>query len=126
MPIAAGDAFYLPIHSTVIPHLWIILTDPDENHQALVVNLTTYEGLKDSTVVLNIGDHPFIHKKTVVKYGAAKLIDAIHFENQIRAGWVERKERCSTELLNKIREGFLRSDYSSGDAILYLKRRLGL
>lgn len=126
MPISSGDTFYLPIHSTVIPHLWIILTDPDEKNQVLAVNLTSYEGLKDMAAILNVGDHPFIRKKTIVKYAAARLVDVTHFENQIQAGWAERKEQCSIETLKKIREGLLKSDYTSGEMITYLKKQLGI
>ena len=41
MAVQAGDTFLLPLNSNVTPHLWVILTDPDENGEvlALCVNI---------------------------------------------------------------------------------------
>jgi hypothetical protein len=54
-------------------HLWVVITDPDENNQVVIVNLTTKRDGSDETVILNSGDHRFITRPTVVNYNDARV-----------------------------------------------------
>ncbi len=126
MAVQAGDTFLLPLNYGVVPHLWVILTDPDENGEVLGANLTSHDVFKDTTVTLEAGEHPFIRRKTVVNYPEAKIIHAETLESSVERGYAEQKEPCSPELLKKIRDGVFSSEFTPQEKSKYLKKRLGL
>lgn len=124
MAIKAGDTFYLPVGFQGLAHLWIALTNPDKNKRFLAVNITSYDPSKDGTVILNVGDHPFIRKQSVVKYAEARLFEVTLFEKNIADGFAQRKEPCSNKLLDRLIEGLCGSDYTPGEMVKYLQERL--
>ncbi len=68
--IYPGKCLVWPHREGAQPHLWIVLTEPTgDPAQVVVVNLTTRIPTSDATVVLNVGDHKFIKRETVVYYG---------------------------------------------------------
>ena len=73
MAVQAGDTFLLPLNSNVTPHLWVILTDPDENGEVLGVNLTSHDVFKDTTVTLEAGDIPSSEEELSFITGESKF-----------------------------------------------------
>lgn len=72
---------------TQTPHLWIIITDPNpESNLCAIVSVTTLRNGKDQTVILKVGDHPFIRHESTISYGDAMIVDAKRLENEIAAG----------------------------------------
>src|ERR1019366_5002265 len=69
-----GDTFLISSPRNEVEHLWIVLTEPDEENQSLCVNITTAQDGSDLTVELNKGDHPFIKHPSVVNYFDARLM----------------------------------------------------
>ena len=112
MIIRAGDTFLMPFGLPMMKeHLWFALTDPDSENKFLGVNLTAFELFKDDTVVLDSG-HPFIAKKSVIQFSDAKLFLVSDIDWLLKNGNARKKEPCSSELLQTIRAGLLKSDYS--------------
>jgi hypothetical protein len=111
-----GTAFYWKESTLDRSHLFFILTEPDEIEKVLVVvavNLTgkTDRGLgSDTTVTLNVGDHPFITKPSVIVYRKAtffKVENLLRYINEERS--LETYE-LEDELFQKIQRGLLESD----------------
>ena len=70
-----GATFLLPKPGkTQTEHLWIVLTKPREDGQAVCVNITAWKFDCDETLILVPGDHPFITKKSVVHYEDARFM----------------------------------------------------
>ena len=72
--------------------------------------------IADTTLILNIGDHPFIEKESVVLYTRAEKLNIGKIEAELAnptAGlkW-RRHECCSTQLLDRVRRGLLTSKYT--------------
>ena len=111
MPISAGDTFLLrPTHNSD-PHLWIVLTDPEDNPpQVVVVNLTSLRPGADLTVALNRGDHPFVRHETVVFFGDARFAEARSLDKAVGVALASRLDAVSVELLQRVQEGLLASD----------------
>lgn len=105
--IAPGTAF-----RCLLPpgHLFIVLTPPDEDGMALIVNLSTLrDNEEDCSCILTPEDYPcFIRHNTVVMYRCArlgsvlKLLDTRHFQ---------RMDDLPAITLAKIIKGALRSDF---------------
>ena len=71
--------------------------------------------IADTTVILEIGDHPFIEKQSVVLYAKAanldiRAIEAVLNNPVSRLRW-KQFDCCTDELLERIRRGLLASKH---------------
>lgn len=74
----SGDTFLMPAPgiSNRTPHLWIVVTDPaQEENTVIIVSLTTLRKQAEQTVVLRKGEHPFIRWDSSVCYSDSRLVD---------------------------------------------------
>lgn len=111
-----GTAFYWKKSASERSHLFFILTEPDELDQILVVvavHVTgkTDRGLgADPTVILDVGDHPFITKPSVIAYKKAdffaveKLLRYINEEKSLEV------DELDDFLFRRIQKGLLESE----------------
>lgn len=71
-----GDSFMLPKPGQETEHLWVLITHSDpERHEAIMVNVTTQRPHSDTTTILNVGDHPFIKKPSVIFYADSRMVN---------------------------------------------------
>lgn len=126
-----GTTFYYQENTYSNSHLYVILTEPENVRGTICVvsvNFTTRRSAgrgSDMTVVLNVGDHPFIKRPSVVVYNdamffsAEKLIRYIN-EEQSLADDVEEK------VLKRIQQGLLDSDFTPIEIWEYCKDKFQL
>lgn len=112
----AGDTFLIPKRTDDFEHLWVVLTDPDDDDMAVCVNITEKRLYSDTTIVLVAGDHPYVRKASVANYPDAQLLDMGRVSEALEAdakSFVCKSHRpCSGELLEKLRNGLLRSPHT--------------
>lgn len=122
-----GDTVLLPTSENQIEHLWIVLTTPSESGKSVCVNITSYRNsFCDTTVVLEPGEHPFIVKRSIVRYGDARELDMNALETALNATLdivCVRKEPCSPELLQKIIQGLFASKHTSKEILSLVTRK---
>lgn len=106
-----GDTFRFTNRDS---HLWIVLSDPALNPtNVLIVNLTSQTPGKDSTCVLNVGDHPFIRHPTIVYYGKARSVTDALLEQCVREGAINLAIAMERAVLKRIIDGgFVTSELS--------------
>jgi hypothetical protein len=121
-----GRTFHYRKDSYSSWHLHIILTEPDSIEGTVcivVVNITTLRNDRrglDTTVILDIGDHSFIDRPSVIAYRKAeffhaqKLVSFINDENSL-------DDDLDDEILKRIRKGLLDSDFTPMDIWEYCK-----
>jgi hypothetical protein len=109
-----GDTFLMPAPGGVAtPHLWIVVTQPDpQTHLCVIVSVTTLRNSKDQTIILRVGDHPFIRHDSAIFYGDAMIVDARRLDAEIAAGLVLRREICSQATLKLVQDGVLASPFT--------------
>jgi hypothetical protein len=118
----AGDTFF--IHALGDDHLWMIVSDPQLNPDAVVVCFLTWtEGLDDSCIV-RVGEHPFVKHDTCVHFAGARLVAVDRLTELKRIGHLKVSQPLSADLLNRIRSAAENSDMPSGP--FDLLRRQGL
>jgi hypothetical protein len=113
-----GDTF----HSELDGHLWVVLTEPDASGRIVCVNYTTRHDRSDATTVCQAGEHRFFTHETVVAYRYAQRYTTKTVAQYLEAGTFTVKQPCSPALLNKVREGALRSDFTPNHIISALRR----
>ena len=109
-----GDTFLMPAPGgAATPHLWIIVTQPDpQTQECAIVSVTTLRNSKDQTVILRVGDHPFIRHDSTIFYGDAMIVDARRLEAEIAAGLALVREKCSPTTLKLVQDGVAVSPFT--------------
>ncbi len=106
-------------------HLWIFVIEPNSSGLALMVNLTSKKSHSvDLTVVLNVGDHPFITHETVVNFIDATDVNIGLIDQAVQMGQAKLHSPCSKVLLEKIQKGFISSPFTKNKLKTHLKSRL--
>lgn len=109
-----GRTFLFPLNlNNKIPHLWIVITEPNDRAECLIVSITTLRYDKDQTVILNRADHPFIEKPSVVYYQDIQLTTTAKIEAQLRCGIAAPMDNCSGDLLQIVQQGLCASQYTA-------------
>ena len=114
MTICAGDTFFAPWpEPDGVFHLFFVMSDPSvDRKRVLVVPVMTWDAdYKESTCLVDPGEHPFIRHTSYVNYGCAELASADLIEERLASGDFRARESASPELLEKIRRGAERSDF---------------
>jgi hypothetical protein len=95
-------------------HLNIVITEPDEDQNYLVVPVTTWhDGYRrqDDSCILPAGAHAFITHKSWVNYARAKQMSYTEIFNGIRKGYLIAKVDIAAPHLQDIQKGAVNSPY---------------
>jgi hypothetical protein len=104
---------FLDLTPGVSSHLWFVCTRPDQDGEVAIVSITsTKEWTKDFICQLVAGEHPFIQHDSVAAYQLAKLLTAATIEARIKRLDFQPKEPGEPELMQRLREGAIVSDYT--------------
>ncbi len=131
----AGNTFLLRAPNQTKWHLNVVVCGPDGNPpKILTVQFNSWTPYGDQTLVLHIGDHPFIKHDTCVSYDLSYLLDVSNLDklekiNQIRNEADRDFRRCenvSDDLLQILREGMSQSDLIPNEILQEFKIRTGI
>ncbi len=114
MTARAGDTFFAPWpEPDGVTHLFFVMSDPSvDRKRVLVAPVMTWDAeYKESTCLVNQGEHPFIKHTSFVNYSCAELASADLIEERLASGVFRAHKPASSELLEKIRRGAERSDF---------------
>ena len=101
-----GDTFWIPSSDSGIEHLHVIISNPEINHEDIVVvPLTTRETWVEETCVLYVGDHPAIKHDTCVDYRRADIVSAIKLDAALTKQQIRKNDTVSSEILKDILSG---------------------
>jgi len=107
--ISAGDTFLL---STPYNHLYVACSDPAiDSEQIVLVNLTTFEEEEESCCIINAGEHPFVVRKSCIRYKDARIASATALRKLAESGQMAPREAVPSDLLARIRNGASESDF---------------
>jgi len=122
--VEAGDTYKLATPTNPTPHLWIVLTDPDQQGEVAIVNLTTRQPASDATVILRPPDHPFVRHDTVVRYEDAQVVPARALDAAVKGGAARRHAALNPLILKRIQDGVDKSPFIAGDIREYVRQQL--
>ena len=101
-----GDSFMLPKPGQEPEHLWVLITNPDAvTHEAIMVNVTTQRPHSDTTTILNVGDHPFVQKPSVIFYADARTVDTRLLDAAVQRGACDARDAFQTTVIRRIQAG---------------------
>lgn len=87
------------------PHLHVVISDPDENDQIVLVSVTTERAKSDTTTRLEAKIHPFIEKPSVIAYHYSKMMSCAQLKTLINDGDAIPKADASTDIVSRAQAG---------------------
>jgi hypothetical protein len=109
MPVdcRCGFSFYIS------GHLWLVVAELfDSPTKIVIVNLTTKREGSDTTVILKLGDHPFVKHDTVVNYSDARIFSKDDLIAKIERKFFSTDKIFAENILRTIQQGLLISPYT--------------
>ena len=111
----AGDTILIPLPSaSVDSHLWMIISDPLQSDDVLIVNFTSWRSDKDQACIVEPWEHAYLSKKSCVNFKDAKLCKASHLDDLLASGKLNQHAPLSVALLEKNPLGRRRFQDSNG------------
>lgn len=112
--ITAGTAFYIEVPRTSNKHIWVVITKPDSEEQAVVmVNFTSVKDGRspfDPTTVIEPSEFEgVLTTLSCVRYSDARIATVTSLLLILETQFVERKDDCPSALLCKLQQGVLES-----------------
>jgi hypothetical protein len=99
------EAGYTFLLTQVDDHLWVILSDPNQDpREILVVSITTWREGKDPACMIERGEHPFVTHRSCLAYIEARVLSRDSFYTLKDGGYLKLQEPVSNELLGRMRE----------------------
>ncbi|MDC0920039.1 hypothetical protein OAQ81_01815 [Candidatus Thioglobus sp.] len=92
-----------------LKHLFIILTNANQDDDVLIVNISSLSNRCDDTCILNSSDHSFIKHKSYIAYKHSNIIKVDKLESLV----IKQYEPINIEIFNKICSGLLKSKHTS-------------
>ena len=113
--MAKGQSFLNEPDNTargLIRHLHIVITEPDEDNNVLVVPVCTYREKdgkpyqgQDSSCILNAGCHSFVKNKSYIRYSNAKAMSLADIFNGLQRGRLTKQPDFSVSIIQDIQRG---------------------
>jgi hypothetical protein len=102
-------------------HLYVIMTNPCDEGQSLLVSLSSIkEGrFHDPACIIEVGEHPFVTKRSYVEYRLSRIIRCDHITKCVDGWTFTPKADVSDDLYAKIAAGIGASEFSSKLTIKY-------
>ena len=122
----AGETFHAASHSGRRKHLWVAITGTDSNGNLVIANVTSQTPIKDQSCILDIGDHPFIKKGSIVNYAEACITSAAAIRAAARGKAIEYDAAISAEALSRVQAGALASNQIELRVKAFVKAALGV
>jgi hypothetical protein len=96
-------------------HLWVVSSLPTPDDSILAFNVTDRATWHDHACIIYPDEHPFIVKESVIAYLRGSLLPkhGEFLEKSLR--YQPRQPPVSEELLKRIQEGALASDFTKQD-----------
>jgi hypothetical protein len=95
-----------------IRHLNVVITEPDNDNNVLVVPVCTYrekDGIpfpgQDKSCLLPVGCHPFIKEKSYIKYRNALAMSLIDIFNGLNKGKLVKKSDFDNRFVQDMQRG---------------------
>lgn len=108
--VGLGDSFMLSRPGQETEHLWVLITNPDPvTHDAIMVNVTTQRPHSDTTTILNVGDHPFVRKPSVIFYADTRVVNTGLLHAAVKRGACQAHATFQEPVIRRIQSGVAES-----------------
>lgn len=105
----AGDTFLPP---KPYNHLYMVISDPViDPDRVVLVNFTTFHADEEDCCIAQSGEHPFLTRKSCVRYKDGRISSVSALDTLVARGVLTANKPLSKELLRRVQQGALLSDF---------------
>jgi hypothetical protein len=108
----AGETFHAQAPGSTRPHLYVAVTAANAEGNFVIANVTSQSESKDQSCIMNVGDHPFIRKESVINYAAARVTNEHAVSAAARRGIIRYDVPVTPAALARIQTGALSSPHT--------------
>ncbi len=118
-----GDTFLLydEEDADCKPHLHLVITEPDDSGQCVLVSVTTRRSKSDTMVCLDVGDHAFVKHPSVITYAYSKVLTVAQLEAMVARGDATAKDKASPQLVARAQSGMKETDRAPREVQQFFK-----
>ncbi len=87
------------------PHLHVVISDPNESNEIVLVSVTTERAKSDLMTRLAPHIHPFINDPSVIAYNYSKMMTCAQLQKMIAAEDAIPKEDAAEEIVRRAQAG---------------------
>ena len=102
-----GDTF-INLNPGSPSHFWIVIST-ETSEGWVIVNLTTHRDGCEEACILDVGDHHWIRRTSVVHYIRSSLLSQSAFKSMHELGVYDPKDPLEWEVLRRVQKGALDS-----------------
>jgi hypothetical protein len=118
--LAAGQSFFTPANNAVPRHLWIIVSDPSqEADRVVIVNVSTKTppDLDPPETPVSIGpsEHPSVSQRSFIRCDEARITLAEHLEHLLANHTLSGTKAAPSLLVQKMQAALLASRHTQLD-----------
>jgi hypothetical protein len=123
--VACGDTFLSGDEEFEDYHLNVVITPPDAG-EVVTVTVTTLRKRSEKLVTIRPGEHPFIRRDSVIAFIYSRIRKVVDIESAIESDNAHARNPVTPQLLERIRQGFLESDFTPNGVRQFYKAVMGL
>lgn len=93
-------------------HLWVVVAGPTAQGEFVIFNLTSWKDGCDQSCPIHKGDHSFVAHDSFIADARGQLLSPVAWQLLQQYGCI-MKDSVSPELLQRIQQGALDSDFTA-------------
>jgi len=97
-----GQTFVTPQAPGVLPHLWMVLSDPSRCERVVLANISSRPCPSGEVLEVRQGDHPFVSHTSYLRFAEARVTDRGSLEKLLAAGHLRLSYDLTPEVLRRI------------------------
>lgn len=110
--LVCGDCFLAGAEEDEKLHLRVVATPPAADGCFVSVSVTTRRKNSENLVILQPGDHPFLRHESVVAYRFSEIAWVETVEAAIESGEARKREPLAANVLRRLQEGLIESEFT--------------
>ena len=104
-----GDTFFFADEDDDEGHLHVIITQPTQDGRVITVTVTTRHKKSDALVPLEVGDHPYIKRPSVLTFAYARVKTITEIDSVIANRDAKRGDPMDEKFLRRARSALVES-----------------
>lgn len=109
--LEVGDCFEVKNINGLHLHFIVAEYSDSENSEIMLVYISSFDTRIDKTTILHPGEHPFITKRSWVRYQNIIIVNREDIQKSI----IRYHGKCNEALLEKIQRGICKSPFTANE-----------
>jgi hypothetical protein len=102
MAVHLGQTFVTPQAPGVLPHLWMVLSDPSRGERVVLANISSRPCPSGEVLDVRQGEHPFVAHTSYLRFAEVRVADRGSLEKLLTTAQLRPSHDLTPDLLRRI------------------------